>query len=766
MIMILLNFMANFNESVWQKPDTVSRLDAKIDRLETAGLVDADNLATSESVNKNQLNELAENKSKEDGKNEAEDNDEEDDECIKSARANIKACRDRMKETDLFLKSLAASDEEAQRQRQELFTFNEMMIRNKLNGLTSKLDGLFDNGNDENKFNNGINPSNKSSMGYMSAPIKSSSLMTSPFAQMMSMANYQKTSMFSANNGDNDDTMMKQENHPCDLYATTRRRPSIGCYDSMRTTRQDYDTPHLGSRKWQCINYPYDNPITGSNSNGTQFTRAQSLAPEVLESRQPESSAFSRSTFQTFAPDWMPQSIQPRSMVTKGRRPLSIDLTMAEPIHQLGNSNDIENEYTTSQRIMRPSYDYSRRASSVARHSLNYDSNPIVTKAKQPTSASVYMTEYQRAYGSTITKTNITDNGIEKNGFFSARDSLANDEELVKNVPLKSAENHQDEDELIEQSMDAYRPSSYVPKIVPQGMPARSRDRHSRSYQRRSLTSAELQRNISPSITSSNADKQRHTSISDNKTYSKLRNSPSPSPARTRRYSYFGPSEQKDLNETTTTASAFSSRRFSMGNNLQSNSDDFKENATENKAISAFASTSTATSASDRLSELELRMEANKKRREELLATSKREFASFAGKTVLNTPKRDQGRLTNSTQRLADYSPSRSSLFDENRPRARSVARELSPNPMTNDNIPDSDSRSQRTPPARLVPRSSRLESMEARIKRRSYYVRVADQNNDEPNSRQNNTFTTDTTRQESLDRWQSRRASSIADND
>lgn len=198
--------------------------------------------------------------------------------------------------------------------------------------------------------------------------------------------------------------------------------------------------------------------------------------------------------------------------------------------------------------------------------------------------------------------------------------------------------------------MRAYRASHYVPKVVPQGIPARGRtarrriwdlpeaDRPSESGQRRA------------SLGKSSGEKEDPVQVRE--------------PIRRAR----AMSSVRD--EDSTGTQQVSARRFSLSSDPTASSVD-----------------------NSRLNELEKRIQANKQRREELLASS-RPLSLVRGQSTGGNQAEVEINETNLKRHMRESSPAK-----------------CSPNHRA---------------PGNKLARPSRLESMEARIKRRSYCVRMS----------------------------------------
>lgn len=238
--------------------------------------------------------------------------------------------------------------------------------------------------------------------------------------------------------------------------------------------------------------------------------------------------------------------------------------------------------------------------------------------------------------------------------------------------PLGSDLSGGDDDDL---GMGAYRASAYVPKVVPQGMPSRGR-----SYAR---ASTKLGRQDRPSawLPSSSAQARRIEAEAEAEVEELRRSTGAPRVPRERRTS---------LQQT---SSGPEPSMYSRGGQRQADDESApacSRRRSESYTTGARLSADSGGGQPSRLSELEQRIQENKRRREELLAgnpsassspkAQRRELAGVGGKPAVGAEEAAVGGATR------DVSPS----------------------------------------PARFS-RPSRLESMEARIKRKSYSVRLAD---------------------------------------
>lgn len=330
-------------------------------------------------------------------------------------------------------------------------------------------------------------------------------------------------------------------------------------------------------------------------------------------------------------------------------RPLSMSIDTYDSGYEPGN-NSISSR--------------SRHSSLVRRDPITFDSN------SPPTSDNIYMTEYQRAYGSSSISHNIKKTSISSsndNTYYNSRAS---------SPPINSEQNLGSDDD-IDDSMSSYRASSYVPKVVPRGRPERlSRSRFSRSNNRQSQASK-------LSLAEPDGENQykrwneRRTSL---------------------QISDLSPSK---LNDNSSSIDDQARRQTSPDSSNRRRSLQMDRSVERMKSASS----------ESRLSELEERIQANKKRREELLAASK---------SVVNPSQ--GGKSTKEYPNLQE-----TSTKPDEKDEPGNCRRNSSPVP----------SESQPAPLKRLmgngkklVGRPSRLESMEARIKRRSYFLRVGDDSN------------------------------------
>lgn len=511
---------------------------------------------------------------------------EEIDEDVREAKANIKSYLESVKETQLFLnnlKKMQQEEENLDRQRQQLFLFNNLMLHTKLNGI-----------------NRMVNSDSSASAAFQ---FKSSGINSAPIRSTLGPFNAGPSKTFI-------DVAQDVESNGFIPSAALNFEPTYTIPASNNTTTTT------------CCSYSSPSSAragTTTNSFYRQFTSSNTKPLcDPLEPVQPLAFYVEHSPAQArFSPNRRSRSqlSDQFSDYKRSQRALSANLEL-----QLDSSSNV---YFPSR---------SKRSTSVLRHPTHKLSQPM-------------MSEYRSAYVDHSCAT------LSPSGQLSGRASPMS--------PGVGGTTDESDD-----GMSAYRASAYVPKIVPQGMssvePRQGRTLQRRSYRKEadlSLNSHLHSRlNKSPescSPTEFSADRvERRTSLQPERVKKEAASSASmdsSSPASYRRLS---------LNE--------SSKSVESNSGLNS-----------------------------RLSQLELRIQENRKRREQLLQQS---AGSLVNESKLRAEKGQEEATTVPTSN-------------------RTARKELSPA------LPSSRSPVSTT----LKAKPSRLESMEARIKRKSYCVRVAD---------------------------------------
>lgn len=511
----------------------------------------------------------------------APNNEEEDeDEDVREAKANIKSYLDSVKETEKFLKSIQQDEENLERQRQQLYLFNNLILSTKLGGV-------------------------KAPTEIRSAPIRS--------------AGYPPSNGFSDIGSA---VIGSQDVHLKGFIPSTSLsfEPNYTVPDMQCNSTY---TPSVSSARYHQLNLSH--PVSGDAVDPPIYQHPSvgycaATATDPLEPVQPltiSHDLIGRAPSSFLAREGRSRSQLSDQFVSyKSRRsrPLSAN------IQDLAKDDNV---YFPSR---------SKRSLSQIRYS---DQVSVLggRPSRYSTGEQPMMSEYMSAYGRSPVEPSQRQLGVSLE---VPRDNKYNG--------LSDSTEGEDDD------MSVYRASAYVPKVVPQGMPARGR-----AYKR--TGSAQASSGLSEMEFSSNDPekpiRERRISLQ---------------PQGKQPGSISRPTDKKDGEDT----SPETSRRRSMT--------DVGANELMGQPNS-------------RLSELEQRIQANKRRREELLA----------------------GRLS--------PQPAASIRFD--RPedeltlaRRASQTREVSPQPRTSVG---------RASGASKLMRPSRLESMEARIKRKSYCVRMGE---------------------------------------
>lgn len=510
-------------------------------------------------------------------------NEDIEDEDVRDAKAYVKAYADRIKETEIFLKTMQAEEEEAQRQRDQSYLFNNLALVNKLNGFRHCIPSNLNLHSAPKSAEYSSDLSSNLNFGYHSAPIQGLNFNPMSFNGHSSDAISSKVdtnswSVFSR-------PTFQSSPHGCEMST------SVGQYRSK-------DTPFEYSK----------------------------LTDDVLANRRSIGSG--SDTLRSF--------VTPASTNFRRSRPQSMSIETYD--------SSFDPNYSSVFR--------SNRSTSQVRH------KPLIGNSSPPDDT--YMTEYQRAYGNSATRPTAVSRVTPAPETYSF-----SSEPKVNDKPSS--------DDEIDESMSAYRASSYIPKVIPQGAPSRiSRSRVSRSSNFRHSAMSSMNDHVDDSISFDHDSSQR------------------------RRVSLHIVSNL-DSSKCPPDSDEIGGRGISSCRTNSKNSDHFRRMSLQTD--SRVARLSSAESES-RLSELEQRIEANKRRREELLASSRSGELDSRSVTSSDDQKRESKKVMESVK--ADQG-------ETNNISSTPVAEELS----------------KLTTKQKLVGRPSRLESMEARIKRRSYFVRV-----------------------------------------
>lgn len=522
------------------------------------------------------------------------ENGEEEDEDVREAKASIKSYLDSVKETAKFLKSIQQDEENLERQRQQLYLFNNLMLSTKLGGI-----------------------SNRASSEIRSAPIRSGYSLHNEL-----------------------DIVAPTKVGPDEIEA---RIPSSSlCFEPTYAVSDLMSGSYApaGASSSIATRPRQLHTFGGSTSDSIyQQTGYSSTTTDPLEPVQPlvvSKEFIGKGGSSSF----MPREGRSRSQLSdqfedyKARRrprPLSANIQ---------DLTDATNVYFPSR---------AKRSLSQIRYS-GANQGSLLAGARYATSdgQQTMMSEYMSAYGRSPAVEAPRRQfaiGVPSDD----RNCLNDSNDKLNNVGGEDS----DDSDL---GMSAYRASAYVPKVVPQGMPARGR-----GFKRTGYEPAEAggSRSIGRDLSSRNSDTgkpyERRTSLQSHTRLSLQSLGPPASST-----------DANDLDEGDE-ASQVSPRRRSMTD----------------------AGSSAAEAAGQsRLSQLEQRIQANKRRREDLLA----------GKV---SPQPEQG-----ANRLADGLNTRVSSRDtSSQPRGAVGVK----------------------PGGSKLTRPSKLESMEVRIKRKSYCLRLGD---------------------------------------
>lgn len=505
--------------------------------------------------------------------------DEEEDDDVREAKANIKPYLDSVKETDMFLKKMHEEEENFERQRQQLFIFNNLMLHTKLNGINSKIAPR-----DSLPASSGYQF--KTSSGIRSAPVGGSDLV-----------------------GGTNSTIEDTQNNVFIPSLALNYEPT-------------YTIPPTNNTSTSCYSRSSLQPTFETASFQRSISTFTAPIRDPLEPVQPLN-VYSDSSPSRFSPNRRSRSqLSDQFSDYKRTRPVSANLDL------LGANS---NPYFPSR---------SKRSLSQLRYPTRKTSQPM-------------MSEYRSSYVNhslAATQPTLSAPTYEIDNLIATSNSPTN---------LNRSDDSDD-------GMSSYRVSSYVPKVVPQAM--QMPHRQGRTFQRRSYRKdADLDLN---SQLSSQLDKETSSSKQENYTSNGIverRTSLQPEMARKGAIS---------PENSTSPSSPSSYRRLSL-------------NETPNSSSGA--------NEGSRLSQLEQRIQENKKRREKLLQSSNH--------SPVNERKSNE-------QVLSASSTTRTKLGDRDSPGSSSTSL------RSNNSL---------VATSGLKAKPSRLESMEARIKRKSYCMRVAD---------------------------------------
>lgn len=606
--------------------------------------------------------------------------DEEPDEDVREAKANIKGYLDRIRETEKFIKSMQEEEEKSQRQRQESFLFNNLILSTKLNGFKSNGQphgSRLDLAPTTNRFEAGtcgpfsapVTMSRASYDSHHGDELHSNGTMGPNLITMMpkssissmgpaSMLNYESGS--GRPNGSNCDLSSAVSCFHSDLY---KPASSISTPLSLQT--------HLASGPTMAYRDPLE-PVQPISMQAYAPTRNWHRSKSQLGDR-----------FQG--------SADSSSFVSPGRRPLSASI----------DCQSTSNPYFPSRHRRSVSQARYQQASSAT---LNLRSS-LEASLDDPT---LMMSEYKSSFGPNLR---------HQRHHSLAPTSPCRGSQVRAASPFKSAtltnekDLDDDEDEDDDLGMSAYRPSSYVPRVVPSATTA-AEDRVSRNrtgggfMESRHVTSRG--RSVSRSndvIEVSGRDKSpalRSETIARRRSVQTLADSSS--------------SSRKDDGSDVGAELATTTRRRSW--------------TTTNETTQ---STASSNGASSRLSELEQRIQANKRRREELLqginsaaigSEQRARPATVGGKTS-SLVRPDTGKSDDDDELGQSCGFERPSRPVEREPPIRQQSPRIGGSVPSPDKLTSQDTKSYAASSSTARFRPSRLESMEARIKRKSYCVRV-----------------------------------------
>lgn len=555
------------------------------------------------------------------------------DEDVREAKANIKEYLDRMRETDKFIKSMQAEEENLERQRQELFLFNQVLLNRKLNGIrgasqaslgTQALDGPHTASMDNHQAT-WLESSNR--LGPRSAPVWS---------------DYGTGAAPTDNAYLTSKICNHQQQHQD--FATPTTTSAFSCFSSDLYRPVASQDPYL--EPVQPLYLSAQTPAFRSHSPGGAWRRSKSQLGDQFSNCLGSLTA----TCSSYVPR------------TTSRRPLSATI---DPLSMESNP-------------------YFPSAAARHRRSVSQMRTPSLSLGANKYQGPV-MSEYRSAFGAPRRQ----ESPVRRTQSTGLRPGKADDSDGHQDDDHYDANrNHNQNDD--DDQMASYRAHSYVPRVVPEGGP-RGRD-FSRRY-----SASKAPHLLAPS-------RARVDSTS-----------PVLSPIRQ--------SSGKPYNERRTSLQLSSS--LSQRPSREVEPDRSKSPLIRRRSLTATGERDTDNGIkqvgpceNSRLSELEQRIQANKRRREELLSGASIEASSSSSLSLSTTKDR---QLNKAAQ--PNGTASRDDQHDDDEEPVVDAFERPSRGPSG-----DTPATKEPPTPARpgTRPRPSRLESMEARIKRRSYCFRMA----------------------------------------
>lgn len=577
--------------------------------------------------------------------------DEDEDEDVREAKASVKGYLDQVKETEKFLKSLQAAEDDLEKKRREMFVLDVLLLNAKLNGQGT----------------NGVNDYNSPPINSMDQP--------APFARAGSMQPTHRSIPHTAPIGSSN-----RIDFNSDLkagYSFGNPYSSAGAYNS-----QLHHNEFLADT-WA--------PSRSGLSFGSVFT--PSYQPKVnVDPLEPVQPLYSPHISDNTAPIFRsksPMSVYGRSQSQLGddfdyrratrRRPLSINVD-SEMSHFSSNHNRVEDSRIPSSAPLR-----SRRSLSQVRYQndSSYSNNPM-------------MSEYRSSFGPNLRNNRATSVAPERHYSSTLYASEPDVDYKYSSSSYATVQDASDSDD----GLQSYRPHSYVPRVIPSFDSKPSRISRRSYVPSKPRSSARISAENSP---------QRDTPL--------------------RRTSL------QPISSSAYADKASTDDRLTEDENSPIRSNRRRLSLTSANELSATQGASLPENS--RLSELEQRIQANKKRREELLlearGVSSRKHTSGAGSKLAREDTgttTSQRHTTKQTEELIEDTTDDELMDSFERPpqamaSARQTTRRCSHRESSSTNGSDEVETEVLSGKERRFSRPSRLESMEARIKRKSYCLRV-----------------------------------------
>lgn len=570
---------------------------------------------------------------------ENEDDEDDDDVDIKRAKANIKGYLERMKETENFLKSIQEAESKFEHQRQQMLLLDNLFMSTKLNGINRCPGNYMSNYSLVDDPKPGIRVPQTAPINW--SPHGSETMMTSTMNGMSSIPASMSTSTTAPISASDSNGYMSNAFHSNAFEPTPSScgSGSLGSSYNMFSTLQNQrprnghlSSPAPGERMMSMAMPGPVAPATGGYSpfnHDLNIYRAPNYHEhDPLEPVRPlvSSGIYPKAQFMAERPaNYRRSKSQLSDQFTyyKSRRPnfmsRQVEPTISRELDFSSNTFSPSSP-ATSMSSMPSVATRHRRATSQIRFPSMTSTTCSNASPSNRYSQPAMLSEYQAAYGPSISRQSRATSQLRASSpRLNGTDIGDIDLAQATNGGGRDSCDSGHDDNGSEDEMSSYRPSNYVPKVVPE-YPVMRKARPSRDYRRRSVL-----RDSSPVINDSRSS-QRRTSLQN---YSSLgpssnsrasggagldgkasnrRSSPESTSKPATRASWRStlkelsspPTISRDSSPVATRSSA--SRRRSSGATLVGESVGSLQNL-ENS----------------RLSELEQRIKANQKRREQML---------------------------------------------------------------------------------------------------------------------------------------------------